>query len=71
MISGVTFSVRIWIKHHEIMDPCCLVSTVQTAGDGVILGYFLGTIGVHLFTWHSIPEYSCCPSLYHLSETIT
>lgn len=45
MISGVTFSVRIWIKHHEIMDPCCLVSTVQTAGDGVILG--------GLFSWHN------------------
>ncbi len=37
--------VRIWCKEHESMDPSCLVSTVQAAGGGVMVGgYFLGTL---------------------------
>ncbi len=39
--------VRIWRKEHESMDPCCLVSTVQAAGGGVMVwGIFsLHTLG--------------------------
>uniref|UniRef100_A0A8C7TKJ0 Uncharacterized protein n=1 Tax=Oncorhynchus mykiss TaxID=8022 RepID=A0A8C7TKJ0_ONCMY len=30
-------AVRIWHKQHESMDPCCLVSTVQAGGGGVMV----------------------------------
>ncbi len=36
--------VRIWRKEHESMDPSCLVSTVQTRGGVMVLGYFLATL---------------------------
>ncbi len=29
--------VRIWCKEHEIMDPSCLVSTVQAGGGGLMV----------------------------------
>uniref|UniRef100_A0A8C5R5Y0 Uncharacterized protein n=1 Tax=Leptobrachium leishanense TaxID=445787 RepID=A0A8C5R5Y0_9ANUR len=37
--------VRIWCKHHESMDPSCLVSTVQAGG---------GNNGVGAFSWHTL-----------------
>ncbi len=38
--------VRIWCKEHEIMDPSCLVSTVQAAGGGVMVW--------GIFSWHTL-----------------
>ncbi len=39
-------TVRIWCKEHESMDPSCLVSTVQAAGDGVMVW--------GIFSWHTL-----------------
>ncbi len=38
--------VRIWRKEHESMNPSCLVSTVQTGGDGVMVW--------GIFYWHTL-----------------
>ncbi len=38
--------VRIWRKEHESMDPCCLVSTVQAGGGGVMVW--------GIFSWHTL-----------------
>ncbi len=38
--------VRIWCKEHESMDSSCLVSTVQAAGDGVMVW--------GIFSWHKL-----------------
>ncbi len=38
--------VRIWCNEHESMDPCCLVSTVQAGGGGVMLW--------GIFSWHAL-----------------
>ncbi len=38
--------VRIWRKEHEIMDPSCLVSMVQTDGGGVMVW--------GIFSWHTL-----------------
>jgi len=36
---------RIWRKQNENMDPSCLVTTVQAAGDVMVWGMFsLGTL---------------------------
>ncbi len=39
-------TVRIWHKEHESMDPSCLVSTVQTAGGGVMMW--------GIFSWYTL-----------------
>ncbi len=79
-ISAATFRwVRTWLKKYESMDPSCLVSTVQAAGGGVMVGgdIFLAHFGSLSTNWasfkrHSLPEYCWwpCPSLYDYSVPI-
>ncbi len=54
-ISAATFRcrVRIWCKEHESMDPSCLVSTVQAAGDGVMVWGILAHFGPLSTNWAS------------------
>ena len=39
--------IRIWCQHHELMDPTCIVSTVQAGGRGCqsLRNVFLANVG--------------------------
>ncbi len=39
--------VRIWCKEYEVMDPSCLVSTVQAGGGGGVMVW-------GIFSWHTL-----------------
>lgn len=53
--------VRILCKQHESMNPACLLSTVQSAGDGVgdiVLAQFAPlSTSWPWFNQHSLPQY--------------
>ncbi len=53
---------RIWRKEHQIMDPSCLVSTVQAGGGVMVWG---------IFSWHTlgplVPIEHCLNATAYLS----
>lgn len=55
-------NVRIWCKHYESMDPCCLTLMLQIAGGGVMVW--------ETFSWHTSvplgPTEQCLNTTVHL-----